>query len=104
MIAYITSYGRIKLFEDRLKFQDAIYCDTDSCVTVKDYDINRGKELGNWDLNKYNNFRAYAPKFYTKNSEEFELKLKEFLKITYSFIDVPKDMKKYLMNVLENVK
>ena len=76
LIAYITAYGRIKLFEDRLKYQDAIYCDTDSCISEKDVDINRGSHLGEWDCKTYKNFIAYAPKFYTMDGAKFELKLK----------------------------
>ena len=77
LIAYITSYGRIKLYEDRLKHQDAIYCDTDSCITEYDHPENRGEGLGKWEDNIYANFLAYAPKFYTLTSKKgFTLKLK----------------------------
>lgn len=64
LIAYITAYGRIKLFEDQLRHQDAIYCDTDSYVSTVKHEVNRGKELGQWDAKPVQNFIAYSPKFY----------------------------------------
>lgn len=77
LIAYITAYGRIKLYEDRLQHQDAIYCDTDSCISETDHPDNRGNELGQWDTKIVRDFMAYAPKFYTMyDNEKFKLKLK----------------------------
>lgn len=85
LIAYITAYGRIKLYNDRLQYQDAIYCDTDSSVSEIDHPINRGNKLGEWDLKEYNNFKAYAPKFYTKDGDNLEVKLKGVPK-THTFL------------------
>lgn len=65
LIAYITAYGRIKLYNERLSKCDALYCDTDSCISTKSPQINNGTELGNWELEHYKDFAAIAPKFYT---------------------------------------
>jgi hypothetical protein len=83
LIAYITAAGRIKLYEDRLKYQDIIYCDTDSSVSPNDHSLNRGNELGMWDMKKPYNFKAYAPKFYE--------------------MDYMKEEKLYLVNKLKGV-
>lgn len=63
--AYITSYSRIKLYEDRLKHSDKIcYCDTDSVISPDPIDINLGNEIGQWKRCIYKSFQAFAPKFY----------------------------------------
>lgn len=64
LISYICAYGRIKLYDERLSKCDAIYCDTDSDVSVTSPGINTGKNLGNWEIAHYREFVAYAPKYY----------------------------------------
>jgi len=82
LIAYICAYGRIKLYEERLSKCNALYCDTDSCITDKSPMTNIGKELGNWSLNKYEDFMAIAPKFYTyKYTDDKDGVHKEMLKL-----------------------
>lgn len=65
LIAYICAYGRIQLYEHRLKYQDALYTDTDSYMGLKAHNEYLGRGLGLWERNDMYNFRAYAPKFYT---------------------------------------
>jgi ribosomal protein L37AE/L43A len=80
LIAYITSYGRIQLYEDRLKYQDAFYADTDSYMGLTEHNNCIGKELGEWERDYMYNFKAHAPKFYTFTKADGdtlpELKLK----------------------------
>lgn len=78
LISYITAYGRIKLYEDQLKYQDAIYCDTDSCVSTIKHPVSIGKELGQWETKIVKNFQGYVPKLYGGSDEkdEFHMKMK----------------------------
>ncbi len=69
LIAYVTSYGRIKLYEDRLSRCDALYCDTDSCVSTDSPMDNLGPELGQWECKEYDSFEALAPKVYNYTNE-----------------------------------
>lgn len=69
LAAYVSSYGRIKLFEERLCFgnihkNNILYCDTDSCVSLKSPAVNCGSGLGQWEFRKMECFQAVAPKFY----------------------------------------
>ena len=68
LIAYITAYGRIKLFEDRLQYGNTqttiIYTDTDSAMSEAPVENNVGENLGQWERLIYEDFIAYAPKFY----------------------------------------
>ena len=63
-IAYITAYGRIKLYEERLSRCKTLYCDTDSCISTDAPDDNNGNELGQWERKIYPTFMANAPKDY----------------------------------------
>jgi len=79
LIAYICAYGRIKLFEDRLAHGKALYCDTDSHISVEPIDVNLGEELGDWEREEFIDFQAFAPKFYRKRRTDgstVEIKLK----------------------------
>jgi len=68
LIAYITAYGRIKLFEERLSEGNTgktiIYSDTDSAMSDHRFTFRTGVELGDWDMQTYEGFLAYAPKYY----------------------------------------
>ena len=68
LIAYITAYGRIKLFEERLQYgnqtHEIIYCDTDSCMSTDVPPIEVGPNLGQWERIVYEHFVAFAPKYY----------------------------------------
>jgi hypothetical protein len=77
LIAYVTAYGRIKLYEERLNTCEALYCDTDSCISTESPGIGVGSKLGDWTQAKYHNFIAFAPKFYRYHDDGIEkLKLK----------------------------
>jgi hypothetical protein len=65
LIAYITAYGRIQLYEHRLKYQDILYTDTDSSMSVVEHNDYIGTTLGMWSRDNMYNFKAHAPKFYT---------------------------------------
>lgn len=83
-IAYICAYGRIKLYEEKLSRTNPIYCDTDSCMFIEEDNFNIGKDLGMWEEKLYKNYQAYAPKFYTYDSDEKEeMKLKGIPKKHY---------------------
>lgn len=64
LIAYITAYGRIKLYEERLARCKAAYCDTDSCVSPDSPCDGIGTTLGNWEQKKIESFKAFCPKVY----------------------------------------
>jgi hypothetical protein len=68
LIAYITAYGRIKLFEDRLmqgnNGHSIVYTDTDSAMSDHMFNHAVGPDLGNWERQTYEQFLAYAPKYY----------------------------------------
>jgi len=68
LIAYITAYGRIKLFEERLQYGNKnntiIYGDTDSCMSIDAPPIEVGPNLGQWERITYEHFIAFAPKHY----------------------------------------
>jgi len=76
LIAYITAYGRIKLFEDRLmngnKGDTIVYADTDSTMSDHIYNLNTGPALGDWECQTYEGFIAFAPKYYDFGYKEYE--------------------------------
>lgn len=81
IIAYVTAYGRIQLYEERLSKCAALYCDTDSCIAPKTPGNNIGPGLGQWECDKYFNFIAFAPKYYkftvdSKTGKADKMKLK----------------------------
>ncbi|MEO0132707.1 MAG: DNA polymerase [candidate division WOR-3 bacterium] len=63
--AYISAYSRLKLYEERIeKAGQIFYCDTDSIITNEDISFNRGNGIGQWKSEAYNEFQAFAPKYY----------------------------------------
>lgn len=63
--AYISSYARIQLFEERLNYLDEpYYCDSDSCISSEETNYNAGSGLGQWKCERYKEFEAFAPKCY----------------------------------------
>lgn len=68
LIAYITAYGRIKLYNERLCYGNhnntVIYGDTDSAMSTNPSSFATGPNLGDWDRVTYEGFIAYAPKYY----------------------------------------
>lgn len=82
MISYITSYSRIKLYEERLSKNNPIYCDTDSSVSEQNIQNNIGKDLGNWEQKTLSNFIAYAPKYYRFDElDKYKNDMKEKIKL-----------------------
>lgn len=79
IVAYVCAYGRIKLYEERLAYDKAVYCDTDSHLSIEPVNDNIGDALGQWERKEYLDFQPIAPKFYSmKNADgsPFALKLK----------------------------
>lgn len=81
--AYLTAYTRIKLHEqitgDRLHGQTAVYCDTDSCISIAPRTKSIGLALGEWKYEgTFRDFEARAPKTYayTDDGGEFFAKAK----------------------------
>jgi hypothetical protein len=62
--AYLTAYAR-KLLYERIKTDDSVYCDTDSCYSEAPNSTNVGDQLGQWKYEgPYRQFEANAPKAY----------------------------------------
>jgi len=70
--SYITSWGRIKLYEKIMEIlkegYEVYYTDTDSIITNHP-NLENSKELGKLKLEKVGRFIAYAPKCYQFNDE-----------------------------------
>lgn len=69
LIAYITSYARIKLYKEMVK-HITVYVDTDSIKYIGlKREIENSKELGAWGFepDKSGLFEFFAPKFYRTN-------------------------------------
>lgn len=69
LIAYITSYARIKLYKEMVKHV-TVYVDTDSIKYIGlKREIEHSKELGAWGFepDKSGLFEFFAPKFYRTN-------------------------------------
>lgn len=62
--AYLTGYARMRLQEQLVACDDAIYCDTDSCWSFTKRE-NLGDGLGEWaDEGRFRDFEALGPKAY----------------------------------------
>lgn len=71
LIAYVTSYGRIKLYKEMVK-HNSVYGDTDSIKLIGlKREIKSSKELGGWgyEPDKSGMFEFFAPKYYRINGE-----------------------------------
>jgi hypothetical protein len=62
--AYVASYGRIKLYEERLTQIPVLYCDTDCCISRYSISWRVGTSLGMWKRKFIHSFLVNAPKDY----------------------------------------
>jgi hypothetical protein len=86
--SYVTSWARSVLFElmDINGFDNILYCDTDSIITVKEFDKKYiGKELGQLKLENEGTFIGIKAKFYSISDKR---KLKGG---TFNIVDVVED-------------
>lgn len=66
--AYVTSYGRIKLYDAIVKYH-GLYCDTDSIIT--NADVETSKRLGELKVeDRLKSVLIVKPKFYMKETDE----------------------------------
>ena len=87
LIAYITSHARIQLHKRLSSAKTAIYCDTDSVVSLEPPEEDIGNKLGQWERKVLYNFQAVIPKVYTANEYPGKINHKEFMNLDFGWKD-----------------